>query len=475
MAGIVQLVCSLLLATACGAEDAIAGYQTLKAAVQVRVGAGIGASGAERIAQEALAAGVEAVVFTEPDVRRVDYGPPFFRSLLRSSHEERSLQTSDATGQYLQDIGRAQQRFPQLVLIDGVESRPFYYWDSSGDGPWALKQWNKRLAAVGLSDGQAYSALPVSGGDGIWIWSLSSWLLLWPLLGLAYALVARAHPQAMRLGVGAVSLLFLVENAPFAVPLWDPYKGDLGPAPYQHYIDRVNESGGMALWLPVDESVSQQAFALFAGQLRALASPAESDYELLKTHGAAAFAALHSGRESAADPGRVWDKSLIEYLNDERRHPLWALGCVDYDSGADLSAVLTVLSVRQRSRAGLFEAMRQGRMYAVSGSSQRLQLEDFRVESAGGSVRAGETLVGAGSVSVAARLSSVDGADPQVRVQLVQAGKVVKEVRGTTPLEVRYAEQAEGARVGKTYFRLVAQSAHSRLVSNPIFVRREVP
>lgn len=476
MATIRRLVaCLALLSALCEASDATAEYRMLSAAVQVRIGDGIGTAGVERIAQEALAAGVDAVVFTEPDVRRVDYGPPFLRSLLSGSHEEHSLDASDSMEPYLQAVAHAQERFPQLVLVDGVESRPFYYWESSGDGPWALNQWNKRLAAVGLNNGEAYSALPVSGGSGIWAWSLSSWLLLWPLLGLAYALVASAHPLALRLSVGAASLLFLVENAPFGVPLWDAYKGDMGPAPYQHYIDRVNEGGGVALWLPVDESISGRTIALFAGMLTALVSPAEVGDELVKTRGAAAFAALHPGRERAADPGRAWDKSLVEYLNGERRHPMWALGCVDYDSGADLSAVLTVLGVRQATRAGLFEAMRMGRMYAVSGGDQRLQLELFRAAGEDASAESGETLVGARRIRLAARLISANGSSQQVRLQLIRAGTIVKEVRGTTPLDMRYVWQVEGEESGKTYFRLMAQSADSRLVSNPIFAQWEEP
>lgn len=471
MASIARLVAFFISCIAAyGAEDGAVEYLALNAAVQVRVGEGLDV---ERIAQEARAAGVDAVVFTEPDVRRVDYGPPFLRSLLRSSYQEHSLYSSNGTAQYLQNVERAQQRFPQMVLVEGVESRPFYYWASGGDGPWALEQWNRRIAAVGLSDAEAYGGLPVSGGAGIGVWNLSSVLLLWPLLGLAYAVVARAHPLALRLVIGAASLLCLVENVPFTVPLWDPYKGDLGPAPYQHYIDRVNEGGGLALWLPVDEALSQRRIALFFGQLTAFVPPAEMGDELLKTRGATAFAALHSGRASAADLGRSWDKVLIEYLNGERRQPLWALGCVDYDSGAQLDSILTVFGVRQASRAGLFEAMRQGRMYAVSGGALRLQLEDFRAESADRSAGAGETLVGAGSVEVIARLSSQNGAVQQVRAQLIRAGKIVREVRGTTPLEMRYVEEVEGGKPVKTYFRLMAQSGDSRLVSNPIFARVE--
>ncbi|MFT5374290.1 MAG: hypothetical protein ACI906_001106, partial [Candidatus Latescibacterota bacterium] len=123
------------------------GYESLPAAVQVRTDFGAGKLSIEEIASMAIDKGLGAVVFTEPDVQRVSYGVPFLRNLLPFSYEKRSLYADDTVGKYLNQVARASEEHPELVLIDGVESRPFYYWGTFGDGPWPLHQWDKRLAA----------------------------------------------------------------------------------------------------------------------------------------------------------------------------------------------------------------------------------------------------------------------------------------------------------------------------------------
>lgn len=444
------------------------GYESLPAAVQVRTDFGAGKLSIEEIASMAIDKGLGAVVFTEPDVQRVSYGVPFLRNLLPFSYEKRSLYADDTVGKYLNQVVRASEEHPELVLIDGVESRPFYYWGTFGDGPWPLRQWDKRLAAIGLGDSEAYRELPVSGGRGLWVWHGASLLLLWPLFGVAYALIARAHPLALRIVIGVVSLLCLVDNAPYKMPLWDPYKGDLGPAPYQYYIDYVGELGGLVLWLPTDPRASEQEIGLLGGRLAAAVPPAGKFEELLRTYDYTAFAALHTGRATEAEPGKLWDKILVQYLRGTRQRPVWAFGSADYQGGEGFDQVLTVFSVRERSRAGLFEALQRGRMYAVQGGGQRLSLQSFAARSADQQVGAGETLVGDGPVQISAIVANVQGTAAQVRARLVRSGKVVEQFQGTTPLTIRHVDSDLSAGQ-KVYYRLLVQSADSRLVSNPIF------
>jgi len=452
------------------AED----YQALSTAVQVRTDFGPGDLSVDDIATMAHDKGLGAVVFTEPDVHRVNYGVPFLRNLLPFSYEKGSLYADDTVGEYLNQIVRVAEEHPEMVLIDGVESRPFYYWGAFGDGPWPLHQWDRRLAAIGLGDSEVYRELPVSGGSGLWVWHAASLLLLWPLFGVAYALIARAHPLVLRLFIGVVSLLCLVDNVPYKMPLWDAYKGDLGPAPYQHYIDYVGERGGLVLWLPTDARASQQQIGLFGGRLAVMVPPPSRQDELLRTYDYTAFAALHPGRETEAEPGQLWDKILVQYMRGTRQRPVWAFGSADYEGGEGIDQVLTVFLVRERSRAGLFEALQRGRMYAVQGGGQRLLLQDFIARSAEGLAGAGETLASSGPLAIDAKISSVDGAAAQVRARLVRSGKVVEQFQGTTPLSIHYVD-ANLTTGQKAYYRLMVQSADSRLVSNPIFAEGVAP
>ena len=457
------LVVSWLVAVA-SAED----YIPLSTAVQVRTNLGTGERSVADIAALALAKGLDAVVFTEADVHSVSYGGPFLRNLLPFSYERDGLFSSEATGGFLSQIVRAAEANPRLVLIDGVESRPFYYWGAFGDGPWPLYQWDKRLAAVGLGDAEAYRELPVSGGRGLWQWSGLSLLMLWPLCGLAYALIARTHWLVFRLAIGVVSLLCLIDNAPYKVPLWDPYKGDLGPAPFQHYIDYVGERGGLALWLPIDARAAEREMQLWGGRLAVQVPPASALHELLKTYDYTAFAGLHTGRATEAEPGHQWDQILVQYLRGARQRPVWAFGSADYEGGEGLDQVLTVFLVRQRTRTGLFEALQRGRMYAVQGGTLRLSLPSFVARSAREQAEVGETLTSSGPVEVSAQIATANGAPAQVRARLVRSGKVLQQFQGTTPLAIRHVDE-ELAAGQKAYYRLLVQSADSKLVSNPIF------
>ena len=58
-----------------------------------------------------------------------------------------------------------------------------------------------------------------------------------------------------------------------------------------------------------------------------------------------------------------------------------------------------------------------------------------------------------------------------VTVALIRGGKVIQEFSGNTPLEVQYADLGF-LRFDKSYYRLVARSQESRIISHPIFVRR---
>jgi hypothetical protein len=132
--------------------------------------------------------------------------------------------------------------------------------------------------------------------------------------------------------------------------------------------------------------------------------------------------------------------------------------------------VQTVFFVEQRSEAGVVDALRRGRMYAVRNSGDAaLVLSDFTVAAASATAGMGDTLKAAAGtpLEVRATVSSPGGAHA-VRVTLVKDGKVEAAWSGRTPLEIRRADVA-GA--GRAYYRLDARvSGADYLVSNPVFV-----
>ena len=58
-----------------------------------------------------------------------------------------------------------------------------------------------------------------------------------------------------------------------------------------------------------------------------------------------------------------------------------------------------------------------------------------------------------------------------VNVALICGGKVIQEFSGNTPFEVQYADLGF-LYFDKSYYRLIAKSQQSRIVSHPIFVRK---
>lgn len=198
----------------------------------------------------------------------VEYGIPFLRGLFSYERVENDLFNQQALQAYLDEIERVAKLYPDIIMIHGVESAPFYYWDVDlGRWTWTLSHWNKHIMAINMPSPEAYLNLPVLGTDNVRIWHWTSILLLWPFAGLSIAILALRRSTTSALLVGGISVLFLLENFPFKVPLMDPYQGDLGAAPYQHYIDYVNEQGGMAFWSHPEAATSIQPVELMGGLL----------------------------------------------------------------------------------------------------------------------------------------------------------------------------------------------------------------
>ena len=81
-----------------------------------------------------------------------------------------------------------------------------------------------------------------------------------------------------------------------------------------------------------------------------------------------AFGAVYEDTTTFEQPGRGWDRLLSEYARGERTRPAWALaesGFHGLSAGKQIGPLQTVFLVREKSAAGVLDALRQGRMYAV--------------------------------------------------------------------------------------------------------------
>jgi hypothetical protein len=471
---------TLLTAKAGEAGSHDDGFIQLRGAMHIHSDFSTGEESLDTIARRALDHGVDVLVLTDDDVLQVSYGLPFLRNLIGYSETRSALLTNDTIDAYLTEIDRLNAEHESLILIDGVESAPFYFWDIDlASRSWRFVNWNKHLIAVGLESAEEYASLPVIGSDAVWIDQWQGWLSLWPLAGLAYAFVLGSG-RRLRIAIGAVSLLCLADifsGRPLKVAAMDSYSGDLGSAPYQNYIDHVEQRGGMVFWPHPEARSTIEPRSLLGGLMSVASETSPHAQDLVETTGYTGFAALYADQITATDPGREWDQALSQYLTGQRQRPIWGTGDIDYhvnEPGGYIHDILTVFLVRERTRSEVLEAMRGGRMYAVRGGDEALQLLRFEAVTNTGTAVMGGHVLSSGVARIAVEIGRFDGGEDRVHVRLIRGDgdghtQVVAQVEGITPLEFEHVDAQVDA--GEhLYYRLMAASRGSRLTANPIFV-----
>lgn len=442
----------------------------------------------EELAEMAERQGIGALLLSENYLNRVEYGLPPFRALTRVSQDSPSVH--DRLGDYLERVARARAARPGVLLLPGVEVMPHYQWTGS---PLTLEllvaNTQKNLLVFGLNDRATLAAIPVIGnGDG-GEYSLQSLLDALPVLllapGVALLLIKRRRRQRIgaavmlvprRQWIGglvlcAIALVTVVRGWPFTNSAYSAY-GDHGVAPHQAVIDFVERHGGAAVWsFPEARDVGTQN----VGPVRVTWSTEPYPDDLLRTFRYTAFGAVYEETTRVERPGGAWDRLLSQYAAGERSRPAWGLGesgFHDTNAGKRLARVQTVFLVRERSEAGVLEALRQGRLYARHrGPQTALALTEFLASSDDGKAVSGETLRPAlGAVmSLTIGIEAVGAAAADLKVVLLKNGEIADAWTGGTPFRATYRETWDGR---PTVFRLEARGAGGRLLSSPIFVRR---
>jgi hypothetical protein len=442
----------------------------------------------EELAEMAERQGIEALLLSENYLNRVEYGLPPFRALTRVSQESPSVH--DRLGDYLERVSRARAARPGVMLIPGVEVMPHYYWTGSPlTFELLVSNTQKNLLVFGLADRATLAAIPVIGnGDG-GEYSLQSLLDALPVVllapGLALLLITRRRRQRIggavmlvpqRHWVGglvlcAVAVVAVVRGWPFTNSTYSAY-GDHGIAPHQAVIDFVERHGGVAVWsFPEARDVGTHN----VGPVRVTWSTDPYPDDLLRTFRYTAFGAVYEETTRLERPGGGWDRLLVQYAAGERSRPAWGLGesgFHDTNAGKRLGRVQTVFLVRERTEAGVLEALRHGRLYARQRSAQTaLALSEFVASSLDARAMSGETLRPAlGAVtSLTIGIDAVGAAAADLKIMLLKNGEIAEAWTGGTPFRATYRETWDGR---PTVFRLEARGGGGRLLSSPIFVRR---
>jgi len=490
------VVCAIGVAgSAFGATEPTPSHQPLVAAFHIHSAVSTGSLTLDELAERAERMGIDALILSENFVLRYEYGVPPLRGVFRRSVSLPSV-VQHGIGRFLKEIEETQARHPRVLLVPGVEVGPHYYWTGSLlDRNLTMHNTQRNLLVFGLVREEDYQALPVTGNDGSSQFGLAAVANMLPALLLLPALWLWRHRsyRSVRVGVVvhrverrhripatglAVAAMLLSANAwPFATPVFSQYDADLGDRPYQAVIDVVSAHGGVAVWsMPEARDVSVHAF----GPLGTVTVKTDPYTDILpRTTGYAGFGGVYQDTRTAAEPGGIWDRLLADYLAARRTAPPFAYGEIAFhtpgEAGIELNQVLNVLRVRERSVAGVVEAMRTGRVYAVAEPNRvlgwRLERFDVGIDDGERTATSGDVFTRNGAEDVAIRVDvsgSAAGQKP-VTLVIVRSGQVVARTTGNLPLSQRFVDRALPAGHG-AYYR-VEVHGEGEILSNPIFVK----
>ncbi len=440
---------------------------------------GDGAASPLDLARRAREAGVDALVITDHLLEKVTYAPWPIGNVIGMSLSRPSI-LSGGLDRYFDTLIDVEQQVPGVLLLPGMEVTPYAHWKGSLLArTLELEGWHRHVLVIGIENRGALRDLPVADnrrGGRYGPWSL---LFLVPGAGLVWSAAAVGRPgyRETRLAkfvlrrkrrpilqgtVGMLSFALLVTGFPFRVERWSAVGPDPGDLPFRYLEDRVRSLGGVTSWAHPEAEAEKEVMGI-----RITTAPYP---DMVARTDADAFGALPEGVKSLLPPGGVWDQALRDHLEGKRLSAPFALAELDEHRAAseiDLRILQTVCSVRERSHAGVVEALRSGRMYARWSPENRPPLRLFSWEARaaqGKAVGPGGTLREPGPLTL--RLG-VDGGDGrEVTARLVRLGVVIWSARLVPPFDKEVPDDAPRP----TYYRLDIEGAYPyRLISNPIF------
>jgi len=403
----------------------------------------------------------------------MEYGLFPLRNILKKRVELNSI-NKKGSEKYLNGIKRIQEKYPDMIIIPGSETAPFYYWTGSYfKKNLTAHNHERRILIIGLENPEDYKELPILHNGFSNRYSKRALpLILFFVFPLALGIMLLKWKGLSRI-FGVVicgfSLLSMVNTDPFRSSPFDQYHGDQGIAPYQEVVDYVDKRGGLTFWnYPETRSGVREMDPIFVN------TPPYPEV-LEQSRGYTGFAALYGDTISITEPGKEWDRVLLKYCRNERDRPVWGISTADFHkdavSGEKLGNFPTVFLVSKKTKEEILFAMRQGRMYACRGKyPQHMVLDDFSVCSGGCKTRAvsGDEIVLTENPKIHVFLSLKKPTKNRVKVRLIRSGELLEIFEGSLPMEINYEDKyfKPGKKI---YYRIDARGCGA-LVSNPIFV-----
>jgi hypothetical protein len=435
---------------------------------------------------------IKVIIICDRDLMRWEYGVGPLRNILKKKVEDSSILKYGAR-RYWDEFNKIKNDNPDLVVIPGVESAPFYYWN--GDlfqSNLEIRDWHKHLISIGLNEAKDLEYLPVIGNKKALQlpFNLKNLIFFWPISLLAAGFLYLKKrvcdykdQSGKQLGPGskkdqklgilliAVALLLLADNFPFTFYRFDQYHGSSGIKPYQEYIDYVKERNGLVFWAhPEARNVDKDSQVSIRTE--------DHSFDLLQSKGYSGFGIFFEGFKTVGKINGIWDSLLKEYCAGIRKDPVWATGFLSFDSTGkledSLKALKTVLLLPKINDQEVLKALKNGKMYSALGSdSSGFVLNDFTVSDPQSKEEKimGEWLNTAGAPLVRIKADFLNGQPRLFKIKLIRNGEVINDFETLAPADITFLD-AQAPATGNFYYRLEIHGPQLEAVTNPIFIRR---
>jgi len=451
-------------------------YQQIAGLIDLRTTFSDGDLDLESLVELAQERGFTVVFFNDHDRLAMEYGLFPFRNILKKRVELNSINKGGAEN-YLNSIKEVEEKYPDMIIIPGSETAPFYYWTGSYfKKNLTAHNHERRILTVGLEKAEDYQDLPIIH-NGFSTRFTATFLpilfvFLVPLILCIFLIRWKGVYRISGIIIGVLSVLFIINSNLFRSSPFNQYRGDQGIAPYQLLIDYVNSKGGMTFWnYPETRSGKRRIGPIFVD------TPPYPNV-LEESKGYTGFAAIYGDTITVTEPGNIWDKILLAYCKGERDKPVWGIATADFhregEAGERLGNFPTVFFVHKKTKKEILEALKNGKMYACRGNyPQVAKLDEFSISSSSGAIRgiSGEEIVLKENPIIYIHLSLKRPARDEVKVRLIRSGEVIESFEGELPMKIDYADKyfKPGEKI---YYRLDVHG-YGNLVSNPIFVTFE--
>ncbi|MBL7197444.1 MAG: hypothetical protein ISS47_05055 [Candidatus Omnitrophica bacterium] len=396
----------------------LADYNKVKCIIHIHTDISSGRRALESYVKKAIEKGIDVIVVTDDDWRRWEYGLPPFRRLIKKVVQKKSVMTFGIE-KYLNLIQDIDERYKDIVIIDGVQTNPFYFWSGNFlKGTLALGNRNKDMLVIGLGDAESYRNMP---------------------------LVTNYRSR------------------------FDAYHDDEFTRPYQDLIDYVIKKRGLIFWSHPEFEEN----TLIDG-IRLITVPYPGD--LIGTRDYTGFGIFWEGYHKVGKPLGIWDRILTEYCQGRRKSPIWAMGELEDEGDKDLDDIVNIVYVKSLNRQQILDALKKGRFCVTFNLFDRvpLVLEEFTVNDEKGTKTAtmAEEISFFGDPIIKIHILHEQSNDKNIIVKLIRNNEIIEEFRSKSQIEIEYKDE-ELLNNQKYYYRIdVINGDSSYLISNPVFFKK---